>query len=165
MPPARLTVVVALAAALAATSAAAAARAPFKGKVCALATAKQVGTIKGVSSRCVNAKPQPGPGATIYTGDWAGKTPTSPNVQVTIQAYKDSGMLTLAKRNLEQGLPGRPKRIAGIGSAAYEATGAGSTAIHFAVGKYVAVVNLTTTGRRSRLALEALAKSIAARLA
>lgn len=161
---ARLTAAVALATALAATSAAAA-RAPFKGKVCALATAKQVTAIQGVSSRCVNAKPQPGPGATIYVGNWAGKRPTSPSLQVAVQVYKDAGMLQLAKRNLNQGLPGRAKRIAGIGSAAYEATGAGSTAIRFIVGNYVATVSLTTTGRRSRSALEALAKTIARRFA
>ncbi len=133
----RLAAVVALAVAPAATSATAA-RAPFKGKVCALATAKQVTAITGVSSRCVNACPEPAPGATIYVGNWAGKTPTSPRLQVSVQVYKDSGMLRLAKSNLDVGLPGPPRKVAGIGSAAYEATGGGSTAIRFATGRYVA---------------------------
>ncbi len=161
---ARLTAAVVLAAALAAT-AATAARAPFKGKVCALATAKQVTAIPGVSSRCVNGAPEPAPGATIYVGNWAGKTPTSPRLQVSVQVYKDAGMLRVAKSNLDQGLPGPPKKITGIGSGAYEATGGGSTAIRFAAGGYVATAILSTTGRRSRSALERFAKTLAKRLA
>ena len=52
---------------------------------------------------------------------------------MTVASYTDQGALALAKRNLNQGFPGgTPKRMAGIGTGAYEATGAGSSAIHFA---------------------------------
>jgi hypothetical protein len=134
--------------------------------VCSLLTAKQVAAIRGVSSKCANAKPAPGPGATIYVANWAGKTPTSPRVQVTVSLYADQGLLQLAKRNLKQGLPGVPRKVAGIGSAAFEATGASATGIRFAVGKYVALVMVTGNGKPSwsTKSVEALARAVAARL-
>ncbi len=143
------------------------ARSNFNGNVCQLASAKQITAIPGVSTKCANAKPTKGPGSTITTGNWAGKTPTSPQLQVTVASYTDTGALKLAKSNLKQGLPGgTPKKLTGIGSAAYEATAASSTGIHFAVGRYVVYLNLTSIGRppRATAPLEALAKTIAGRL-
>jgi hypothetical protein len=161
----RLTLAVSLLAALA-TASAAGARSNFNGNVCRLASAKQVTAIAGVSSNCTNARPSKGPGSTIYAGDWAGKTSRSPRVQVTVAFYTDLGVLQLAKSNLKQGLPGKPRKVAGIGSAAYEATGGLSTGIHFNVGKYVVYLTLNAVGKppRSTPPLEALAKAIAARL-
>ena len=89
-----------------------------------------------------------GPGSTIYVGNWAGLTAKSPTVQVTVALYSDTGAFQLAEQNLKQGLPGPPKKVAGIGSAAYEAKGALSVGIHFAVGKYIVFVSLNTIGRR-----------------
>jgi hypothetical protein len=160
----RMTAALTIAAAAAAPSAAAAPGA-FRGNVCSLATPKQVTAIPGVSSRCTNGKAAPGIGAKSYVGTWAGTKPTLSGLQVSIDAYTDSGMRGRAVSNLNEGLVGsRPKKIAGVGSAAYEATGAGKTEIQFASGKYVARVIVATTGKRSRVALQALAKAIAARL-
>ena len=142
------------------------ARSNFSGKVCQLVTAKQITAIAGVSSKCANAAPSRGPGSTIYVGNWAGMTPTSPSVQVTVALYTDTGALQLARSNLRQGLPGPPKKVAGIGSAAYEAIGGFSAGIHFNVGKYVVYMSLNTVGKppRSITSLETLAKGVAARL-
>jgi hypothetical protein len=163
--PSRLTFAAAVVAALVAASVAEAGSS-FKGNVCSVVPPKKVAAISGVSSKCVNAKPSRGPGSMIYVANWAGKTPTSPRMQVTIALYGDAGLLQLAKRNLNQGLPGTPKKVSGIGSAAYEGVGASSTAIHFSVGKHIAYVSVTAVGKPSRSAasLEALAKGIAARL-
>ncbi len=149
-----------------ATAPAAGAAPGFKGNVCAMVSAKQVTAIAGVSSKCTNAKPSQGPGSTIYIGNWAGLTPKSPTVQVTVAVYTDTGVLQLAKQNLKQGLPGPPKKVAGIGSAAYEAKGALAVGIHVSVGKYIAYINLNTIGKppKSATVLEPLAKAIAARL-
>jgi hypothetical protein len=162
----RSTAIVALLAALAA-AATAGARSSFTGNVCGLVSARQIATIPGLSSRCTTTRPSRGPGSTIFTGNWAGKTPSSPHLQVTIAAYADQGALQLAKRNLKQGFPGgAPRKVPGIGSAAYEATGAGAIGLHLSVGKYVAYLILTggSNPRRSSASLETLAKSIAARL-
>lgn len=147
-----------------ATAAAPAAAGPsFAGNVCRLVTTRQIAAIPGVSTRCTNMRPAQGPGSTIHVGHWAGKTPGSPGLQVTVTSYADQGALQLAKRNLGQGLPGTPKRVSGIGAAAYEATGTGSSAIRFAVGKYVVYV-IATPAPRSLRPLEALARAVAAGL-
>ena len=149
-----------------ATASAAGAAPGFNGNVCAMVPTKQVTAIAGVSSKCTNAKPSQGPGSTIYVGNWAGLTPKSPTVQVTVAVYTDTGALQLAKQNLKQGLPGPPKKVAGIGSAAYEAKGALSVGIHVAVGKYIAYISLNTIGTppKSATVLEPLAKAVATRL-
>jgi hypothetical protein len=160
----RLTASLTIAAAVAAPSAAAG-PAAFRGNVCRLATAKQVTAIPGVSSRCTNGKAAPALGGKSYVGTWAGKTSASSGLQVAIDVYTDSGMLKRAVSNLNEGLVGsRPKKIAGVGRVAYEATGAGKTEIQFTSGKYIARVIVSTTGKRSRVALERLAKAIAKKL-
>jgi hypothetical protein len=144
-------------------AASAGARPAFSGNVCRLVTAKQIAAIPGLSARCTNARPSKGPGSTLYVGNWQGKTPSSPHLQVTVALYLDQGALALAKRNLRQGLPGTPRTVARIGSAAYEASGAGTTGIHFSVGKYVVYITLSAS-RTSRMTVEALGKSIATQL-
>ena len=149
-----------------ATASGAGAAPGFKGNVCGMVSAKQVTAIAGVSSKCRSAKPSQGPGSTIYVGNWAGLTPKSPTVQVTVAVYTDTGALQMAKQNLKQGLPGPPKKVAGIGSAAYEAKGALAVGIRVAVGKYIAYISLNTIGTppKSATVLEPLAKAVAARL-
>lgn len=134
--------------------------------VCRLLTAKQVTAVQGVSSKCTKAKPMAGPGATIYGANWPGKTPRSPGVQVTVSVYTDQGALALATRNLNQGLPGPPKKVAGIGSAAYEATGGFATGVRFVKGKDVVLVSVNGIGKPSwsTKSVEALAKAVAGRL-
>lgn len=150
--------------ALTVAAAAAAAAPPFHGNVCGLLTARQVAAVPGVSTRCTNLRPAQGPGSTLYVGHWAGKTAGSPGLQVTVASYADQGALALAIRNLRQGFPGgTPRSVSGIGTAAYEATGAGSSAIHFAVGKDV-VYLVATPAPRTIKPLEAIARAVAARL-
>ena len=134
--------------------------------VCGLLTAKQATAISGVSSKCTNAKPSQGPGSKIYEGDWAGLKPTSPTLQVTVAVYGDPGALQLATRNLKQGLPGPPKKVSGIGEAAYEATGAMGAGIHVAVGKDIAYISVSTPGTtpKSAAVVEPVAKAVAANL-
>jgi hypothetical protein len=144
-------------------AASAGARPAFSRNVCRLVSAKQIAAIPGLSPRCTNARPSKAPGSTLYVGNWPGKAPSSPRLQVTVALYADPGVLALAKRNLRQGLPGTPRRVAGIGSAAYEASGAGTTSIHSSVGKYVVYINLSAS-RASRMTVEALGKSIATQL-
>ena len=126
----------------------------------------QVTAISGVSSKCTNAKLSREPGSTIYVGNWAGLTPKSPTLQVSVAVYTDTGAFQLAEQNLKQGLPGPPKKVYGIGSLAYEAKGALSVGIHIAVGKYIAYLSLNTIGTppKSATLLEPLAKAVAARL-
>lgn len=134
--------------------------------VCHLLTVKQVTAVQGVSPKCASAKPMAGPGSTIYEGNWAGKTPRSAGLQVTVSLYTDKGALALAKRNLNQGLPGTPKKVAGIGSGAYEASGGVSTAVRFAKGSYIVLVGVSGIGKPtwSTTSVEGLAKAVAARL-
>ena len=147
------------------------ARPAFDGRVCGLLTAKQIAAVPGLASTCTKTQPSKGIGSTIYIGNWAGKTATSPRLQVTVALYTDSGALQLAKRNLAQGLPGPPKKLAGIGTGAYEAIGAASAGIHFSVGTSIAYVSLNTRAAAStslekslEKSLETLAKALAARL-
>ncbi len=149
-----------------ATVSAAGAKTSFTNNVCSLVTAKQVTAIPGVSTNCMNAKPSQGPGSTIYVGNWAGLTRTSPSLQVTIARYTDPGVLQLAQHNLRQGLPGPPKKVKGLGGPAYEAMGADEVGIHVAVGSYIAYITLAAVGAqpKSPSVIEPLAKAVAAKL-
>jgi hypothetical protein len=140
----------------------------FKGNVCGLLTAKQVAAIPGVTSSCKNAAPLPALGGKQYEGDWAGVTPKSPTLQVTIGAYSDPTALQLAVHNLKQGFSGgTPMKVAGIGNAAYEAKGNGfGPGIHVAIGKYIAYISATSIGapKPTLAQLEPIAKDVAAKL-
>jgi len=144
----------------------AASAANFNGKVCSLLTTRQVTAIQGVTSRCTNAKPLPGPGSTIYVGNWAGKTARSAHLQVTVSSYADQGALQLGRRNLAQGLVGTPRKLTLGKLPAYEATGAGATQLRFLLGKQTVLVTVNTIAgpAASTKSVEALAKAIAARL-
>ena len=163
----RVRFVVVLAAVLVTAPVAGAAPA-FKGNVCGLLTAKQVAAIPGVTSSCKNAPPLPALGGKQYEGDWAGVGPKSPTLQVTIGAYSDSGALQLAVHNLKQGFSGgTPKKVAGIGDAAYEAKGNGlGPGIHVAIGKYIAYISATSIGapKPTLAELEPIAKHVVATL-
>jgi hypothetical protein len=151
-----------------ATAPAAGAAPGFKGNVCVLLTAKQVSAIPGVTSSCKNAAPLPAPGGKQYEGDWAGVGPKSPTLQVTVAAYSDPGALQLAVHNLKQGFSGgTPKKVAGIGDAAYEAKGNGlGPGIHVAIGNYIAYISAASIGtpKPTLGQLEPIAKDVAAKL-
>ena len=143
-------------------SAPAGAAPPFGSNVCKLVTPAKIATIPGVSLNCTKAPATPGPGATIYTGNWPGTTSSSPHLQLTVAVYTDHGALQLATRNLKQGLPGPPHKVSGIGTAAWAGSGAHSAGVHFAVGTSIAYLTLTgpTTKTPSITAVEAIARSI-----
>jgi hypothetical protein len=139
----------------------------FKGNVCGLLTAKQVTAIAGVTAQCNNQPPLPAPGGKQYEGDWKGVTPKSPTLQVTVVVYSDSGWQQKADHNLPQGLPGgTPKKVTGIGDAAYEASGTFAVGIHVAVGKNIAYISLNEVGKtpNSPVLIEPVAKDVAAKL-
>lgn len=141
----------------------------FNGNVCALLTAKQVTAIAGVTSSCKNQAPLKGvAGANQYVGNWAGQTRRSPSLQVTIAVYPNakSQWLQLADHNLMQGLSGPPKKVTGIGDAAYEAKGDFAVDIHVAVGTYIAYITLSQIGKdpSSPALIEPIAKDVAAKL-
>ena len=139
----------------------------FSGNVCGLLTAKQVTAIGGVTASCKNGAPLPGPGSKQYTGNWAGATPKSPQLQVTVAAFTSTDFLKRAVQNLRQGLPGgTPKKVTGIGDGAYEAKGPLGPGIHVALGKYVAYLSLTAVGGPppTLSQLEPIAKDVAAKL-
>jgi hypothetical protein len=151
--------------ALLAGAAAASAAAPsFSGNVCRLLTAAQMTAVKGLSSRCANGKPAPAPGGRNYIGNWAAKSGTTPTLQVTVSKYTDSGWLARAKSNLKQGLVATPKKVAGIGSAAYEAAGPSSAEVRFVKGKDIVDVVFSARARPSLAPVEKLAKTIAGEL-
>ncbi|GEM_PF-1653726 len=163
--PITMLAVAAAALAALAVAAAATARVRFSGNVCGLVSVQRVARVTGGSSHCAKAPPSTGPGARIYAATWAGTTGTSPRLQVTVSVYTDARLLKLAKRNLKQGLPpGTPRPAHGIGQAAYEASGASGTGIHFTLDRYV--VYLTFSGKTPRplATLEGIAKTVAARL-
>jgi hypothetical protein len=140
----------------------------FSGNVCGLLTAKQVTAISGVTAKCKNEAPIPALGGKQYVGDWAGLMATSPSLQVTVVKYADPGALQLAVHNLKQGLSGgTPKKVTGIGDAAYEAKGPpdAGPGIHVAIGKYIAYINLSVRGPSSSpTLLEPIAKDVVAKL-
>jgi hypothetical protein len=142
----------------------------FKGNVCGLLTAKQVTAVPGLTSACKNAAPLPGPlpGSKEWTGNWSGTTPKSPTLQVTVVKFADPGTLQLAVHNLKQGMSGgTPKKVVGIGNAAYEAKGNGfGPDINVAIGNYVAYLALSSIGtpKPTLAEIEPIAKDVVASL-
>ena len=135
--------------------------------VCSLVTTSVATAISGVSSKCSSAAPTPGPGSTQFSATWAGKS-TTENLIVTVSAYTNSGALSLAKKNLNQGFPGgKPAKLTGVGTAAYQVNTAGAAAIHFSAGSDVVYIILTKTGATPKVSssLIALARSIAGKIA
>jgi hypothetical protein len=122
--------------------------------VCKTVAAKVVRAIPGVGSYCTDTPPEAGPGSTDYVGTWtdrpetakSGKTGTGPqtSLEVTIARYTDKGLLKLAVQNLDQGLPGPPTAVKGLGGPAYEAKGYETVAVHIAWKSYVAYAGLTS---------------------
>lgn len=137
----------------------------FSGNVCGTVPANVVVAIPGVSPHCVNAQPLPGPGSTDYVGNWTG-SPRLPELQVTVASYTDKGLLKLARQNLEQGLPGPPSPVKGLGGPAFEAKGAAAVAIHIAKDNYIAYITLTAVQSppKSPKPLEPLAKALVKKL-
>jgi len=150
-----------------ALAASAGARQPvFKNNVCKFVPSKDVAAIRGMSTVCTETAPLPAPGATDYVGNWKGTAPTE-GLQVTIERYSDDGWLQKATQNLKQGLVALPpKKVSGIGDAAYEAKGNSAVEVKTVVGKYIAIIVLTNVKKppKSPSEIEPLAKAIVAAL-
>ena len=153
--------VVVLLAALAVPAGASAGAAAFKGKVCSLVSSKTVTAIKDVSPACSEQSPLPSPGGKDYVGTWKGLTPTT-NLQITIEAFTDPGMLSLATHNLKQGLVGTPKSVSGIGNRAFESRSALAVDLKLVTGKYIAIITLSSVRKppKSPAELESLGKAV-----
>jgi hypothetical protein len=135
----------------------------FSKNACKVISPVQIAKLAGVSPTCTKAAPAPTLGATLYQGNWPGKSTQSPSLQLVVAVYTDGKALALATRNLKQGLPGPSHKVAGIGSSAYEGSGAYSVGVDFGVGKYIAYLTLSDavgTPAPSPTVVEALAKSI-----
>jgi hypothetical protein len=160
---ARMSLVIA---AVLAVASSAAASPKFNGNVCALLTTQQVTAITGVSAKCNNQPPLPGMGGKTYVGDWASLLPKGPTLQVTVSVFSDPVWLAKAIHNLMQGLNGPPKKVTGIGTAAYEATGAYAVGIHTYVGKNLIYISLNEVGKTpsSPALIAPVAKDVVARL-
>ncbi len=115
----------------------------FTGNVCKFVPAKAIASVPGLTSSCTEQPPLPAPGGKDYVGTWKGSTPTT-SLQITIEVFSDTGVLGLARSNLKQGLLAAPKKLAGIGDAAYEAKNFGGVEIKTDVGKYIAIVVLSS---------------------
>ena len=124
-----------------------------------------VGTVPGVSTSCIEQAPLEAPGGKDYVGTWKGATPTR-SLEITIESFSDTGVLALAKSNQMQGLVGPPKPVAGIGDGAYESKGTGSVDIKTDVGKYIAIITLTSVKSppKSPAELVPVAKAVVAAL-
>jgi hypothetical protein len=134
---------------------------------CTLVSAKQVASF-GIPTQC---KPTTlnGPGFTNSTGTWAKQvTATSPHLSVSCNSYQSTsspvwklGLTTLDK------LPGKAKKVNGIGTLAYESGADGGTlsVINFIAGKNICDINMRTSQPPTSLAaFNTLAKSVAAKV-
>ena len=159
MRPLSITVAIAAVAAAVAANASASGTA-FKSNVCGLVTQAQIARIPGLSSHCANAAPTRAPGSTHYIGNWSGRRAPAHRRRVHRQRRTPAG-----DAQSKQGLAATPHKVPGIGTAAYTATGANATGVHFAVGKYVAYLTLTgVTGKAATAQAETLARSVVQRL-
>ena len=134
----------------------------FSGNVCAMVSAAQVSALKAPKT----CKPATLKSAinTAYYGTWAASSPTGPHLTVSVVAWKDSALLAAARSHLNI-LPGPPKKVTGIGSAAYESSAGQLTVINFVVGSDICDINLRTAKPIGSLtAFNALARSIASKL-
>jgi hypothetical protein len=153
--------VVVLLAALVVPAGASAGATAFKGKVCSLVSSKTITAIQDVSPICSAQAPLPSPGGKDYVGTWKGLTPTT-SLGITIEVFTDPGMLSLATHNLEQGLVGPPKSVAGIGGGAFESKSASAVDLKLVTRKYIAIITLSSVRKppKSPTELEALAKAV-----
>ena len=157
----RFRTVVVLLAALAVPAGASAGATLFKGKVCTLVSSKTITAINDVSSACSEQPRLQSPGGYDYVGTWKGFTPTT-SLEVTIEVFTDTGMLSLATHNLKQGLVGTPKSVSGIGNGAFESKNASAVDLKLVTGKYIAIITLSSVRKppKSPTELEPLGKAI-----
>lgn len=154
---------VALAVAAVVAAPAAYASRAFSGNPCSLVTGKQLAAF-GISGSC---KPTTlsGPGFTASTAIW--NLTSTPHLSVGVHTYASASgpAWDIAMKTLKLLPGGQGRKVSGIGNVAYE-TGGGSAiaAINFVVGKQIVNVNLHAKGAVSLNQLDALAKSVAAKL-
>lgn len=143
---------------------AATARTSFNGNVCSLLKPTQVAAFHITPLKCV-ARSIPGNGASGQVGTW-GSILGSTHLTVSVVTYNNPTIFQFARNRLST-LPGRSKKVNGIGSAAYESGADGGTvaSMNFVVKHTICNINLRTAKPvRSLAQFNALAKSIAGKL-
>ena len=137
--------------------------AAFSGNVCGLLSAKQVASVPVTPLKCSPMQTIKGPASTAYYGNWGGAA-QAPHMLISVVLYQSATFFSAAKSHLNV-LPGPAKKVAGIGSAAYESSGGGLTVINFIVGKYIVDINMRTNQPlKSLAAFNALSMSVASKL-
>jgi len=150
-----------LAALVVAGSAVSTAHAAFSGNTCGLLSAKQVATVHVTPSTCTSQKPFGSSISTNYSANWGG-TGLAPHLAIVVVLYKSSSYFQAAKNNLKLGYT---TKISGIGSSAYESHNGVLAQMSFAVGHYIATLNLRTSKPlKSVTPFNDLAKTIAGEL-
>jgi hypothetical protein len=145
---------------------ASASRAALNGTVCNTLSAKQVTTVH-VSSSC-RPKTIKGSFNTLYSGIWS--QPSKPGVELTVSVAvfpsTSSPAYQIGLQHMSV-LPGKSKKVSGIGSKAHESGADGGllSSINFVVGRSIVNIGLRSAHPLTSLgAFNALAKSVAAKV-
>jgi len=138
----------------------------FSGNVCGLLNAKQVASVVA-ATKCTPEPKVAGAGITAYHGYWGASPASSTRPYLSFQINTgNAAYLQRAKAALPQTLmiAGTPKKIAGIGSYAYEAAGTTRTAIGFQAGTYICTIVVQKAKGKSLSSFNKLAKIVAGKL-
>ena len=133
---------------------------------CRTVTAKQASSL-GVTKPCVG-KTIPGLSGVISAGNWGSLGTDRAALALNVTTFKDThNAVWQENMKLLKILPGKPKKVSGIGSVAYESGGNGGTlsSIHFAKGKRLVTFSWYSKKPETSLkTFNAIAKSIAAQI-
>ena len=140
--------------------------AAFRGTVCNMLSANQVAPLH-VPTSC-KPKTIKGSYSTIYNGTWSQASRSGAGFVVNVAVFPSttSPVYQIALQHLSV-LPGKSKKVSGIGSKAYESGADGGllTSINFIVGRSIVNMALRSTHPVTSLgAFNALAKSVAAKV-
>jgi hypothetical protein len=138
----------------------------FSGNVCSLLSAKQVASVVAATT-CTPEPKVAAAGITDYHGYWGASPASSTRPYLSFQINTgNAAYLRQSRATLPQTLmiAGTPKKIAGIGSYGYEATGPTRTAIGFQAGKYICTIVVQKAKGRSLSSFNKLAKIVAGKL-
>lgn len=143
---------------------AAAGRSPLN--ACKLVTKSQAASL-GVTKPCVS-KTVPGSSGVLSWGNWGSPGSDAAALALTVSTFNDTNSPAWqTNMQLLKVLPGKPKKVSGIGSVAYESggDGGGLSSIHFVKGKRIVVFSWYSKKPQTSLkAFNAIAKSIAAQV-
>ena len=93
---------------------------------CKLVSSKQTGSL-GVTASC-NGTTRPGSAGSISLANWGSPGSTSAALALTVTTFTNTNNpIWQENMQLLKVLPGKPKKVSGIGSVAYESGGNGSS--------------------------------------